>query len=75
MLGPKHPLHQPLKSTWSIAQAEGHTVPLKEAKGGTEGRFWLIFFGNWDLIVPTVQVHRRKPPSTRESIKRLFNLS
>ncbi len=68
----KHLLHQPLKHTWSIAQAKGHTIPLEKTKRGTKYSFWFVLFHDWNLIIPTRQVLCCKPLSTRDGIKRQF---
>ncbi len=63
----KQPLHQPLEGAWGIT--ERHPFPFKKTKRCTKGGLvfipplWLY------LVVPTSEVHGRKPPGPCQRVQ------
>ncbi len=53
----KHPLHQPLESTWGVTQSERHPIELKKPEWSTKGGLGPIWLRHWHLVVPTGKIN------------------
>ena len=63
----QHPLHQPLKSSWCIAEPKWHDTELPQPLPDGEGSLWSCVRGQLHLQVATAQVKRAEPAGPAKS--------